>query len=230
MKRITKKIISSCLILSFMFVMMSVPTFAAETESPHEILDSGIAQLEQEYDVTIKKAPTTKASSALSISEVNNSLQGLESALSEGRQARIDNQTDYENYMNQLRASGRLDDNSIDNTISPKALKTRVFYKAIGSLVPNGTTILCSMTGSTILDSFGNTIWGQLNSHYSRRSSGYGTNWVETDFSVQRMDGGRTYNCSYIGTLEEPYKNAGIIQYYVYSEGWRIWFEAYAMN
>ena len=50
----------------------------------------------------------------------------------------------------------------------------------------------------------------------------------ETDFSYNRLDGGRTYSCSYTGTLEEPYMSAGVVQYYVYSEGWRIWFEAYS--
>ena len=40
--------------------------------------------------------------------------------------------------------------------------------------------------------------------------------------------GRRTYVCHFIGTLEEPYKQSGFIEYYVYSEGWDIWFEAYS--
>ena len=58
--------------------------------------------------------------------------------------------------------------------------------------------------------------------------SGYGTDWTETDFSYDLIDGRRTYVCHFIGTLEEPYKQSGFIEYYVYSEGWDIWFEAYS--
>ena len=69
-----------------------------------------------------------------------------------------------------------------------------------------------------MLDGYGNTLWSSLDSHSSRLSSGYGTDWRETDFSYNRLDGGRTYSCSYTGTLEEPYMSAGVVQYYVYSE------------
>lgn len=47
-------------------------------------------------------------------------------------------------------------------------------------------------------------------------------------FSYDLIDGRRTYVCHFIGTLEEPYKQSGFIEYYVYSEGWDIWFEAYS--
>lgn len=71
---------------------------------------------------------------------------------------------------------------------------------------------------------YGNPLF--LNS--SRLSSGFGTDWNETDFSYDLIDGRRTYVCRFTGTLEEPYKQSGIIQYYVYSEGWKLWFEAYS--
>ena len=92
----------------------------------------------------------------------------------------------------------------------------------------NGTSIRCSMTGNTTSDAYGNTVWASLSSHSSRLNSGYGTDWTETDFSYDLIDGRRTYVCHFIGTLEEPYKQSGFIEYYVYSEGWDIWFEAYS--
>lgn len=105
---------------------------------------------------------------------------------------------------------------------------SRIYYHSIGTLVPNGTSIRCSMTGNTTSDAYGNTVWASLSSHSSRLNSGYGTDWTETDFSYDLIDGRRTYVCHFIGTLEEPYKQSGFIEYYVYSEGWDIWFEAYS--
>ncbi len=230
MKKTIKKIISFGLVFSCFFAMTSFSTFAAESESPQEILDVGITRLEQVYNVTIKEASTTRKISELTASEVNDSLKELEDALAKGQQARIDNQIEYENHMNELKAAGRIENNIVNNAIEPRALKVRSYYQRIGSLVPDGTIMLCQMRGNTTLDSFGNTIWGQLYSHYSGISSGYATGWQETDFSYQLMDGGRTLHCEYIGTLEEPFMNAGVIAYYVYSKGWRLWFEAYAMD
>lgn len=231
MKKRIKKFISFIVTTFCLFSITSIPTLAAEKNNSQSMLAEGISELEQKYNVTIKEAPTAKDVSTFSTEEANSLLEDLETTLSNGQEARIQNQLDYENYISELETSGRLDnDNEVYDTSSTRARKTRTYYHNIGSVMPGGTTIRCSMTGTTIEDSYGNTIWDSLNSHSSRLSSGYGTGWKETDFSAERMDRGRTVMCSYIGTLEEPYKQSGIIQYYVYSEGWRIWFEAYAMD
>ncbi len=117
------------------------------------------------------------------------------------------------------------DSSTTPDSPAPRALISRIYYHSIGTLVPNGTSIRCSMTGNTTSDAYGNTVWASLSSHSSRLNSGYGTDWTETDFSYDLIDGRRTYVCHFIGTLEEPYKQSGFIEYYVYSEGWDIWFE-----
>ena len=120
------------------------------------------------------------------------------------------------------------DSSTTPDSPAPRALISRIYYHSIGTLVPNCTSIRCSMTGNTTSDAYGNTVWASLSSHSSRLNSGYGTDWTETDFSYDLIDGRRTYVCHFIGTLEEPYKQSGFIEYYVYSEGWDIWFEAYS--
>lgn len=233
MKKIVKKFISMVLLTTCIFTLTSFPAFAADTTSPSDKLTTGLSQLEEKYDVTIKAAPTAKKAATLSVDEVNTTLSDLESALAKGQQARIENQQAYENHMKELSESGRIDTSgtsAFSDSPAPRGFVSRTHYQSIGSLVPSGTTIRCNITGVTTADAYGNTIWKSLSSHGSYLSSGYGTNWEETDFDYEVLDGRRTYNCSFIGTLEEPYKQSGIIQYYVYSEGWRLWFEAYAMD
>lgn len=228
MKKIVKKIISMVLSTACILTMTAIPTFAAETTSPAEKLETGLSQLEEKYDVTIKKAPTARNASALSLEEVNNTLTDLESSLIAGQQARIENHQAYEQYVKELEESGRMDSSDTSNSPAPRALISRTYYQSIGALVPNGTSIRCNITGNTTSDAYGNTVWSALTTHSSRLSSGYGTDWTETDFSYDLIDGRRTYTCHFIGTLEEPYKQSGLIEYYVYSEGWDIWFEAYS--
>lgn len=231
MKKIVKKIISMVLSTTCILTMTAFPAFAAETSSPADRLETGLSQLEEKYDVTIKKAPTARKASALSLEEVNSTLTDLESSLIKGQQARIENHQAYEQYMKELEESGRMDTSDSSTTPdspAPRALISRIYYHSIGTLVPNGTSIRCSMTGNTTSDAYGNTVWASLSSHSSRLNSGYGTDWTETDFSYDLIDGRRTYVCHFIGTLEEPYKQSGFIGYYVYSEGWDIWFEAYS--
>lgn len=228
MKKFVKKFISMVLSTTCILAMTALPTFAADSTTPADKLETGLSQLEEKYDVTIKKAPTARKASALSLAEVNSTLSDLESSLIKGQQARLENQQAYEQYLKELSESGRMGSSDTSDSPMPRALISRTHYQSIGSLVPNGTSIRCNITGNTTSDAYGNTVWSSLTTHSSRLSSGYGTNWEETDFSYDLIDGRRTYYCTFTGTLEEPYKQSGLIQYYVYSEGWRLWFEAYS--
>ena len=203
------------------FCILSLFIFSSVTAYAEENTDSKIADLEKKYDVQIVKA------NGYSLMD-DSTLNDLESKLKAGQHAREENQKCYDEYIDQLEKSGRIDNSTADENTNFRAGLSRTYFHNVGSLVPNGTTIRCNMTGRTMLDGYGNTLWSSLDSHSSRLSSGYGTDWRETDFSYNRLDGGRTYSCSYTGTLEEPYMSAGVVQYYVYSEGWRIWFEAYS--
>lgn len=92
--------------------------------------------------------------------------------------------------MKELEESGRMDTSDSSTTPdspAPRALISRIYYHSIGTLVPNGTSIRCSMTGNTTSDAYGNTVWASLSSHSSRLNSGYGTDWTETDFSYDRF-------------------------------------------
>lgn len=109
MKKIVKKIISMVLSTTCILTMTAFPAFAAETSSPADRLETGLSQLEEKYDVTIKKAPTARKASALSLEEVNSTLTDLESSLIKGQQARIENHQAYEQYMKELEESGRMD-------------------------------------------------------------------------------------------------------------------------
>lgn len=184
------------------FCILSLFIFSSVTAYAEENTDSKIADLEKKYDVQIVKA------NGYSLMD-DSTLNDLESKLKAGQHAREENQKSYDEYIDQLEKSGRIDNSTADENTNFRAGLSRTYFHNVGSLVPNGTTIRCNMTGRTMLD-------------------GYGTDWRETDFSYNRLDGGRTYSCSYTGTLEEPYMSAGVVQYYVYSEGWRIWFEAYS--
>lgn len=171
MKKIVKKIISMVLSTTCILTMTAFPAFAAETSSPADRLETGLSQLEEKYDVTIKKAPTARKASALSLEEVNSTLTDLESSLIKGQQARIENHQAYEQYMKELEESGRMDTSDSSTTPdspAPRALISRIYYHSIGTLVPNGTSIRCSMTGNTTSDAYGNTVWASLSSHSSR--------------------------------------------------------------
>lgn len=109
MKKIVKKIISMVLSTTCILTMTAFPAFAAETSSPADRLETGLSQLEEKYDVTIKKAPTARKASALSLEEVNSTLTDLESSLIKGQQARIENHQAYEQYMKELEESGRME-------------------------------------------------------------------------------------------------------------------------
>lgn len=142
MKKIVKKIISMVLSTTCILTMTAFPAFAAETSSPADRLETGLSQLEEKYDVTIKKAPTARKASALSLEEVNSTLTDLESSLIKGQQARIENHQAYEQYMKELEESGRMDTSDSSTTPdspAPRALISRIYYHSIGTLVPNGT-------------------------------------------------------------------------------------------
>lgn len=228
MRKSLKKVISMVLSTACILTMTTFPTFAADTNSSADKLATELSQLEEKYNVTIKEAPTARKSSTLSLEEIDNTLVDLEAALIKGQQARTENQQAYEQYMKELSDSGRMDNSISPDIPTPKSLISRTHYQSIGYLVPNGTSIRCNMTGTTTSDAYDNTVWKSFVSHSSRLSSGFGTDWNETDFSYDLIDGRRTYVCRFTGTLEEPYKQSGVIQYYVYSEGWKLWFEAYS--
>lgn len=218
------------IILSVMCLstILYIPTFAQDTKVTSQNLDLSIEKLEQKYNVRIKEAPTAKLAETYTDEELEDILQDLEMTLARGAKAREENQKEYEQYMNSVEMLNRESEPISANNALPRKIKTTYYFQNIGTVVPGGTKIRCSMTGSTTTDTYGNTVWGSFNNHSSKLYSGYGTDWEETDFSYQALDGGRTFQGSFIGTLEEPYKVSGVIKYYVYSEGWRIWFEAYA--
>lgn len=124
MKKIVKKIISMVLSTTCILTMTAFPAFAAETSSPADRLETGLSQLEEKYDVTIKKAPTARKASALSLEEVNSTLTDLESSLIKGQQARIENHQAYEQYMKELEESGRMDTSDSCCHLSAVALIT----------------------------------------------------------------------------------------------------------
>lgn len=144
MKKIVKKIISMVLSTTCILTMTAFPAFAAETSSPADRLETGLSQLEEKYDVTIKKAPTARKASALSLEEVNSTLTDLESSLIKGQQARIENHQAYEQYMKELEESGRMDTSDSSTTPdspAPRALISRIYYHSIGTLVPKFATL-----------------------------------------------------------------------------------------
>ena len=157
------------------FCILSLFIFSSVTAYAEENTDSKIADLEKKYDVQIVKA------NGYSLMD-DSTLNDLESKLKAGQHAREENQKSYDEYIDQLEKSGRIDNSTADENSNFRAGLSRTYFHNVGSLVPNGTTIRCNMTGRTMLDGYGNTLWSSLDSHSSRLSSGYGTDWRETDF------------------------------------------------
>ena len=86
---------------------MSLFIFSSVTAYAEENTDSKIADLEKKYDVQIVKA------NGYSLMD-DSTLNDLESKLKAGQHAREENQKSYDEYIDQLEKSGRIDNSTAD--------------------------------------------------------------------------------------------------------------------
>lgn len=225
MKKI-KFFVSTVLVLS---VLMSTMLLAYAT-SPEDDFTQKVIALGEKYgfDVTADISQAT-VRSALTSEQQEEQLAALEARLIAGQEALEENNRKAAENWASIVADGRYAEDAeiSENAVSPRATYTVYYFQNIGSYYPGATTIRCYITGNKVYNDIAQRyLWGTVVSKGSRLNSGMGDSWDETDCTVDRIDGGRTYYVQVWGDLKEKY-TIGAVEYTVTSKGWRIWYEAY---